>query len=128
MCINTMSFSMGLERKFLKNSELSKKIVTENINVILSPSLDIEDFPEIRTNCRKIGLVELSDGTYAICWDCYFYGFVDGQPDNFHLCRNCRLEGNVPCVEVSFEEWRLCTNKEEFKRCSFQGFMKKLHE
>ena len=73
----------------------------------------------IRTNVRIVPFVKTDNGLKP-CSECYFYGFVDNMPENNHTCPDCRIAGEVPRVEMSFEEWK--ENQEFADHTFFQFF------
>lgn len=43
------------------------------------------------------------------CEDCYFFGFADDMPEEWHTCPGCRQKNLLPTIPVSFDMWRLRT-------------------
>ena len=66
-------------------------------------------------------------GCLGVCWECYFYGFVDRMPKDNHTCPDCRMNKAIPLCEVSFEEWKKYSGRQEYAKDTFSQFITKVH-
>ena len=80
-----------------------------------------------QTNLRIVPFVRNRSGCLEVCWECYFYGYVDQMPADNHTCPNCRMDDAIPRCKVSFEEWKKHGNRPEYAEDTFSQFIKKIN-
>ena len=59
----------------------------------------------------------------SFCDECYFVGFLENLPEEWHLCKDCRADLTLPTVPVSFETWKSVTWRETYHEYTFEQFL-----